>query len=120
MTETEPGGALSPVSENDRMLAALAHGSAVLGFGGWGPLLLWLMYKDKSDFVAYHALQAAVAQLLITFAIIFVAIITCGLGVVLLLPWMAWEVWHGLKAYEGQWRSYPMMESVGRQHLPKG
>ncbi|HLA45173.1 MAG TPA: DUF4870 domain-containing protein [Aggregatilineales bacterium] len=63
------------VTENERTWAAVAHGSALLTIavavssGGIGalltifvPLLIYLYYRDKSEYVAHHALQAFAAQ----------------------------------------------------------
>lgn len=63
------------VSDNEKLWAALAHASSLLTIGmlvttaGVGslitliiPLAIYLVYRGKSEFVAYHALQALVAQ----------------------------------------------------------
>jgi len=53
------------VTREERLLAALAHGGIVVG--GPAPavsLLVWLAQKDRSDYTAFQALQAAVYQLL--------------------------------------------------------
>ena len=54
----------APHSSEDKILAVVAH----LGyFSGVGyiiaPLIIWLMKKDKSPFVAHHAKQALAWQL---------------------------------------------------------
>lgn len=60
MTEEEA----SPTS-NDRLLAALAHGSVILSFfGAIVPALIWSFQRRKSNYVAFHALQAAGYQML--------------------------------------------------------
>ncbi len=51
-------------SQNDRIMAALAHVSALLPF--WGviaPIVIWVTQKDKSRFVAFQALQALAYQI---------------------------------------------------------
>jgi len=63
------------VSEDEKLWAAIAHASALLSVGllifsaGVGsifsifvPLVIYLVYREKSEFVAYHALQAFAAQ----------------------------------------------------------
>ena len=56
------------VSQDEKALAALAHGSILLGFftNGIGgivtALIIWLVQKEKSAYVAYQALQALVFQ----------------------------------------------------------
>lgn len=64
------------VSDEERLWAAIAHASVwitfVTGFAtaGFGvplsiflPLVIYFMYRKKSDYVAFHALQAFVIQL---------------------------------------------------------
>ena len=56
------------LSQNERGLAGLAHGSILLGIftGGIGgivaALIIWLTQKEKSAYVANQALQALVYQ----------------------------------------------------------
>ena len=70
---TRPDG--GPTS-NERIWAALAHASVLLTFilgvasGGLAvivaallPLVIWLAFRDRSRFVAFHAMQATVFQL---------------------------------------------------------
>jgi uncharacterized Tic20 family protein len=62
--------ALTPVSPADeRTWGMLAHLSVLLNLftGFLGPvaaLIIYLVYKDKSRFIAYHALQSLVFQLI--------------------------------------------------------
>lgn len=64
------------VSQDEKILAGLAHGSILLGvitsgIGGiLAALIIWLTQKDKSPYAAFQALQALVYQvatLLLTF-----------------------------------------------------
>ena len=63
-----PAPALEPLSPTDeRTWAMLAHLSVLLNLvtGFLGPVaafLIYLIYKDRSRFVAYHALQSAIFQ----------------------------------------------------------
>jgi len=63
------------VSDDERFWAAAAHGSAILtvaigiATGGFGalvmvfiPLVIFLVHREKSEYVAHHALQSFVAQ----------------------------------------------------------
>lgn len=53
------------VTADERTWAALAHGSSLLfTFGFIAPLIIWITHRQKSAFVAYHALQALTYQLL--------------------------------------------------------
>ena len=75
--------------QDDRVIAALAHGSILLGLltnglGGIGAsLVIWLSQKEKSAYVAAQALQALVYQ-----------IVT---GVISVLFWCLWgALWMAL------------------------
>lgn len=73
------------ISQDDRILAGLAHGSILLGpftngLGGIvAALVIWLIQKEKSAYVAYQALQALVYQ-----------------SVTFLVTMIAWCCWGGL------------------------
>jgi hypothetical protein len=66
------------VSRDKRGLAALAHGSILLGFFSNGiggiiaALVIWLTQREKSAYVAGQALQALVYQA-VTFVVIMLA-----------------------------------------------
>ena len=100
-------------SNDDRTLAALAHVSPILNFvlGGVGGLLaagaIWLIYKDKSKWVAFHGMQSLVFQLaqLITVLIVVgvpwaigfaFSFITLGFGALLAVPIMIVVMFIGL------------------------
>ena len=58
------------MSENDeRLWAALAHASFLLNFmtgllGVAAPLVIYLVYKDRSRYVAFQSMQAFIFQLI--------------------------------------------------------
>jgi len=59
----------SEPTQNDKIMAALAHISAMLPMMGViAPIIIWATQKDKSEYVAFQALQAVVYQLLMIFA----------------------------------------------------
>ena len=65
---TEYSAPLVP-AQNDKIMAALAHVSALLPLMGViAPIVIWATQKDKSEFVAFQALQAIVYQLLMILA----------------------------------------------------
>ena len=70
-------------SADERVTAALAHGVAIAyGLGAVGAVVIWLLQKEKSKYVAFQALQAAVYQLV-------------GL-LVQLIGWSCWGCLYGL------------------------
>lgn len=92
-------------SKDERNMALLVHLSCFI-VPIIGPLLLWLVKKDSSRFVAYHSLQALVFQLIAS----AISGATCGVGLLLLVLPVIW----GIKASNGEWVGYPIIESVGR------
>jgi uncharacterized Tic20 family protein len=80
------------ITRDEKVLAALAHGSILLnpftgGFGGIiAALVIWLIQKEKSAYVAFQALQAVVYQ---TVAFLLTALALCcwgALWMTMLLP----------------------------------
>jgi uncharacterized Tic20 family protein len=60
---------LTTPTQNDKIMAALAHVSAVLPFMGViAPIVIWTTQKERSEFVAFQALQAIAYQLLMILA----------------------------------------------------
>jgi uncharacterized Tic20 family protein len=57
------------LTNEEMTIAALAHASVLLGFasgglaGVAGAFLIWLVYRDKSRYVAFQAMQSLVFQL---------------------------------------------------------
>jgi uncharacterized Tic20 family protein len=80
------------ISQEERVLAGLAHGSILLGvftngIGGIGAaLLIWLVQKGKSAYVAAQALQALVYQIAVMIVTFGVWCLWGGLWMVILLP----------------------------------
>jgi hypothetical protein len=84
------------LTQDEMTMAALAHASVVLTFvialgsGGLGsllgvlvPLLIWLVYKEKSAYVSFQALQATVfqtASILVMVIVLVVSIILITAG----------------------------------------
>ena len=101
-TQLTWGGETQP---DERVLGLVSHLSAFI-FPIIGPLLVYLIQKDKSRFVGYHAIQATIFQVIAA----VVSGVTCGFGLVSLILAVVMAV----KANNGEWEGYPLMESVGR------
>lgn len=82
----------------EKNLAMVAHGSVVLTFivaittAGLGtllaallPLALWYMYRDRSRYVAFHAMQATLFQLAVVALTLATAVVV---GLALALVWV--------------------------------
>jgi uncharacterized Tic20 family protein len=62
MTSSNPASTHSP---EDQLLAALAHLSALVPMTGlFIPIVIWVIQRNKSPYLAFQSLQAAIFQLL--------------------------------------------------------
>lgn len=70
------------ISQDDQVMAALAHGAAILPFWGMiGAIIIWATQKDKSPFVRFQALQALAYQVLpILGGVLFFVCYFCSFG----------------------------------------
>lgn len=92
-------------TSNERGLAMASHLTALI-FPIIGPLIIYVFKKDDSRFVAYHAMQATVFQVVAW----LLAGVTCGVGLITLLLPIIWAI----KAYNGEWVGYPLIEGAGK------
>lgn len=100
-------------TDEEKMLAAVAHASGCF-VTALGPFLLWVLKKDSSPFVAYHALQATVFHVVAMVAYIVLSFVTCGMASFALpLFWLPALFW-AYKAYQGSTDGYPGLASIGR------
>lgn len=116
MTDPTPN-ALAPSGPNqeERTLAAIAHGLTFFEGGLVGPLILYLVKKDESEFIAFHALQSLYFGL----AFFVLSVVTCGIGAILLgIPYLVFEVIATIKAYEGEWYELPVVGRYARERHP--
>lgn len=96
----------SGVSQDDRNMALLCH---ILGLitNVLGPLILWLLMKDKSTFVDFHGKQAVNFQLTLILAYMASGVLVCVyIGILLVMATFAiqviFTVLPAIKAYEGE------------------
>src|SRR5215210_5699440 len=96
-SEGQAGASAQTMSAQDeRTWSAIAHLSVLLALGGlmpFGALLVWLLYKDRSQKVRFHSLQAIWYQIawigiFIVYALItvFLSIVTFGIAAFILVP----------------------------------
>jgi uncharacterized Tic20 family protein len=102
---------VSGLSDNDRLAAVAVHACVFLGFAMWGPLVVYLLYKDadKSAYVRWRAVEALKFQVGTFVVVMVVAFLTCGLGTFLLFPWFALEAWMAWLAWQGKRDGYPLI-----------
>jgi uncharacterized protein len=82
--------------EDERTWSVVAHLSVLAGLVGLvplGALIVWLLYKDRSPRVGFHALQALWYQLVWTviftvyvLVTVVLAIVTLGIAAIVLVP----------------------------------
>lgn len=117
-------------TQEERLWAMLAHLSGLLGWvtmiGQYvAPLVIFLIFRERSRFVAYHAIQQLLFQLLILIAsaiLTIVAVVTCGIGLIIVVPLavllclagLAYIVWAALEAYNGKWFRIPWVGDMAR------
>ena len=105
------------VSQEDKMLAIIAHALVLVGpavaFGQIiGPLVIWLIKKDESEFIADHAKEAlnfaislmiyTVVCIILTFVFIgFVLLIALGIFTLIV------TIISIIKTSEGKYYRYP-------------
>lgn len=114
---------------DSRMWSMFAHLSAVLGyvigagFLGWvGPLVIFLVYKDRDRFIRYNAAEAlnaaiatVIAEVVLGIVLGIFAVITLGIGSLALpLVWVPallhviFAIIGAVKTNQGLWWNYPI------------
>ena len=107
------------ITQDDKTMAMLAY---ILGiFTGFiGPLVLWLVKKDQSKFIAYHSLQALLLHAVVTIGyvlssvlvVVFIGFLTYPAFFVLGL---VFSILAGLAANKGDWYDIPVIGKIARQ-----
>ena len=85
----EPQDFSSATTQDERILAALAHASVILPFWGLiGSIVIWATQREKSSFVGFQALQGVAYQMILVLgAFVGGACYMCSfLGLFLLMP----------------------------------
>lgn len=110
------------VAPEDKTLGLVAYVLAI--FTSWlGPLILWLVKKDQSKFVAYHCIQA-----LMLMGAAFVVAVICNILTVLHLGVIALPIYGiiglgslvlniiaAIAASKGEWYEMPIIGSYARK-----
>ncbi len=105
-----PPGAFSSgqlSQQDERMWAMLAHiGAVVLGFVA--PLIVLLVQGEKSPFTRANAVESLNFQISLLIVGIPLTIITCGIGAVIFLVGIVFEIIGGIQANNGTAYRYPV------------
>lgn len=127
----EPAPAAPPVAvtDDERLWGMLSHLASLLTYvsavGQFvAPLVIYLVYKDKSRFVTFHALQSLFFQLALLVAILVITGIgmaTCGIGFLLLIPLgigaLIYNIVAAIKAFNGEWFDYWLVGDFVRRQF---
>jgi uncharacterized protein len=121
------------LSADEKLWGMLAHLLALLGYvvvvGEYiAPLVIYLVYKDRSRFVAFHALQALFFQLLalaVTIALMLFSVVTLGCGILLAVPLeialaiavLVYTIIAAIQANNGVWYELPIVGRWARNTL---
>lgn len=106
-------------TEDDKLWGLLAHLSPFVS-AFIGPIIVLVLYQEKSKFVKYHAWQAIAWQAVLWISGVLVTIIstiTCGIGSLLYLPWLLLllgPLYGAYLAWNGKWDGFPMLTSFGK------
>ena len=110
---------ITDTSQDDRMMGMIAY---VLGFFFpiIGPLIIWLIKKDQSRFVSYHALQALIFTAVTSVATTVAWFLTAVLIGWLLVPvvgivHLAFCILAAMAANRGEWYEIPAIGKFARQ-----
>jgi uncharacterized Tic20 family protein len=111
---------------DEKLWGMLAHLLALLGYvvvvGEYiAPLVIYLVYKDRSRFVAFHALLA----LAVSVALMLFSIVTLGCGILLAAPLMialaiavlVYTIIAAIQANNGVWYELPIVGRWARNTL---
>lgn len=115
---TTPGYApAQPMSQQDeKTWAMLVHlapfAAAIVGAPFLGPLIVYLVFKDRGPFVRFHAAQALNFQIIVTVALwVFGLLSIVLIGIPFLIAtgiaWVVLSIMAAIKANDGEWYRYP-------------
>jgi len=118
---------------DEKLWGMLAHLLTLLGYvvvvGEYiAPLVIYLVYKDRSQFVAFHALKALFFQLLalaVAIALVLFSIVKLGCGILLAAPLaialaiavLVYTIIAAIQANNGVWYELPIVGRWARNTL---
>lgn len=111
-SQTPPAGAQNAeISKDAKNLGVLCH---LLGFftSFIGPLIIWLIQKDKMPFVDHHGKEALNFQITLAIAFVIGGVTTaiCIGGIILIVAWLAdliLSIMACMAASRGEYYKYP-------------
>lgn len=97
----------SSITSDERTLAIVAHLLSFIEGGIIGPLIIYLVKKDSSRFVAFHALQSLYFGLLFI-GVFLITLITCIGPIICAIFYFIYEVVACIRAGENKWYRLPL------------
>ena len=94
-------------TSNERIAAAIAHGGTCVAWF-FAPLIVWLVERERSPFVARQALGALLWSGFGT----IVSALTCGLAIPV---FMIFHIVAAVKALEGVEYEYPLVSDLAKR-----
>ena len=104
----DPTAGSTEITQDDKTMAMLACLLVIVSYFV-GPLIIYLIKKDQSKFVAYHAMQAmflGIAAFVLTFLF--------GIGWIL---GIIFGILSGLAANKGEWYEIPVIGKLAKQQV---
>ncbi|MBK1833810.1 DUF4870 domain-containing protein [Roseibacillus ishigakijimensis] len=102
-------------NQDDRTLAMLIHLLSLLT-GFLGPLILWLVTRDRSPFIDFHGKESInnmITVTLISIALGIFSVVTLGIGLVVFVPYLVavfiFEIIACVEANKGRWHRIPLV-----------
>mgnify|MGYP001579887922 CR=1 FL=1 len=95
------------VTKDEITLGVIAHALTFVEGGIIGPLIVYLIKRKDSEFVAFHALQSLYFGLLFI-GVSIVSIVTCIGPAVLAVVYVVYEIIACIRASEGKWYMLPL------------
>lgn len=116
----QPGYGIAPqplAPQDEKTWATLVHlapfAAAFVGLPFLGPLIVFLVLKDRGPFVRFHAAQALNFQIITTIALwVFGLLSFVLIGIPFLIAtaiaWVVFPIVGAIKANNGEWYRYPL------------
>ncbi len=129
---------LPPPTAEERNLAMMAQIFGLAGYvTGFGqivcPLVLWIIKREESPFVAFHALQTALFHIALAVAAIVIGVVggvlmIVGVGFLILIFGLGGLLIGGFilnlmgcfAAHRGEWSRYPLVGALALPQPPSG
>lgn len=118
------------VTSDEKTFALLSHVLAIFT-GVLGPVVIYLIKKDESKYIGFHALQATLVQAVVAIVAVIgfiLSIVTLGIGAILFVPLimvaslgaLVLHIVAAIKVNNGEDYRYPVIGDFAAQKIPGG